>query len=40
MALRLNVDPDATVEEGEIPATYHSIAIEIVKTKGYKSRKD
>ncbi len=39
-ALRLNVDPDAIVEEGEIPATFHNIAIEIVTTKGYKPRKN
>lgn len=39
LALRLNVDPDAIVEEGEIPATFHNIAIEIVRTKGYEPRK-
>ena len=40
LGLRLNVDPDVKIEEGEIPATYHNIAIEIVRTKGYKPRKD
>ena len=40
LALRLNVDPDAIVEEGEIPATFQNIAIEVVRTKGYKPRKN
>ena len=40
LGLRLNVDPDVNVEEDEIPATYHRIAIEIVPTKGYELRKD
>lgn len=40
LALRLNVDPDAIIEEGEIPATFHNLAIEIVRTKGYKPRKN
>lgn len=39
LCLRLNVDPDATLEEDEIPETYENIAIEIVRTKGYKARK-
>jgi hypothetical protein len=39
LCLRLNVDPDATVEEGEIPETFHNIAIEVVRTKGYGPRK-
>ena len=38
LGLRLNVDPEATIEEDEIPATYHNIAVEIVRTKGYKPR--
>ena len=40
LGLRLYVDPDVKIEENEIPATYHNIAIEIVRTKGYKPRKD
>lgn len=40
LGLRLNVDPDVNIEEDEIPATCHNIAIEIVRTKGYKPRKD
>ncbi len=40
LGLRLNVDPDAIIEEDEIPTTHHNIAIEIVRTKGYKLRKD
>jgi hypothetical protein len=39
LALRLNVDPDAKVEAGEIPATFQNIAIEVVRMKGYKARK-
>ena len=38
LGLRLNVDPEATIEDDEIPATYHNIAVEIVRTKGYKPR--
>ena len=40
LGLRLNVDPDVKIEEDEIPATYHNIAIEIVRTKGYKPRSE
>lgn len=40
LGLRLNVDPDVEIEEDEIPATYYNIAIEIVRTKGYKPRED
>ncbi len=40
LCLRLNVDPDIQVEEDEIPATYDDFAIEIVRTKGYKPRRD
>lgn len=40
MALRLNVDADANIDEDELPATYYHIAIEIVRTKGYEPRKD
>jgi len=40
VGLRLNVDPDVKIKEDEIPATHHNIAIEIVRTKGYKPRKD
>ncbi len=40
LCLRLNVDADVKVGEDEIPQTYHNIAIEIVRTKGYKLRKD
>lgn len=39
LGLRLNVDPDAKLEKNEIPATYYNIAIEIVRTRGYKPRK-
>ncbi len=40
LGLRLNVDPDVNIEEDEIPATCQNIAIEIVRTKGYKPRND
>lgn len=40
LGLRLNVDSEATLEEDEIPTKYHNIAIEIVRTKGYKPRED
>lgn len=40
LALRLNIDPDAKVEKGEIPATFQNIAIEVVRTKGYEPRKN
>ena len=40
LGLRLNVDADAKIGEDEIPETHHNIAIEIVRTKGYKPRKD
>ena len=40
LGLRLNVDPDVKIEDDEIPAIHHNIVIEIVRTKGYKLRKD
>jgi hypothetical protein len=38
LCLRLNIDSEATLGENEIPATWHNIAIEIVRTKGYETR--
>lgn len=40
LGLRLNVDPDVTVDDDEIPVSYKDIAIEIVRTRGYEPRKD
>lgn len=40
LCLRLNIDPEVTLGENEIPATYQDIAIEIVRTKGYEARGD
>lgn len=40
LGLRMNVDPQAKLEEDKIPTTYRNIAIEIVRTEGYKPRKD
>lgn len=40
LGLRLNVDPEIEVEDGEIPDTYDSIAIEIMPIGGYEARKD
>jgi hypothetical protein len=40
LGLRLNVDPDVAVGEGEIPETYESIAIEIVPIRGYAAREE
>ena len=38
LGLRLNVDPQVAVTEGEIPETYRNIAIEIVPIKDYQPR--
>ena len=40
LGLRLNVDPDVAVGEGEIPETVESIAIEIGPIRGDEARKD
>lgn len=39
LCLRMNVAPKAKLEDDEIPTTYRNIAIEIVRTEGYKPRK-
>ena len=40
MCLRLNVDSKARLKENEIPAEYQNIAIEVVRTTGYKPRQE
>ena len=38
LGLRINVDPDADVED-EIPASYYRIPVEVVRIKEYRPRK-
>ncbi|MBT8078079.1 MAG: hypothetical protein KJO31_05845 [Gammaproteobacteria bacterium] len=38
LGLRLNVDPDVPVADGEIPAKIRSVELEIVPIRGYESR--
>ena len=40
LGLRLNVDPDVPVKEGEIPVRIRSVELEIVPIRGYGIRSD